>query len=174
LRQFKQVMGARYGFSPDDQNAVLIYFDALERARTIQTIFGGFKLFLAAVGVLILAIGGIGVMNVVLVSVAARRFEIGLRKALGATPRAIYLHFFIETVAACLASGLLGFLLGAAGIALLAAVPLPEGFSRPALDLDTAALAFGLLSAIAVTVAVVPARRAAQLPPIEALRSAAA
>ncbi|HVR73733.1 MAG TPA: ABC transporter permease, partial [Planctomycetota bacterium] len=124
LRQFREVMGARYGFAPTDRNAVVVYFDGIERARSIAAIFGGVRVFFSAVGALILAIGGIGVMNVVLVSVASRTFEIGLRKALGATPFAIYVQFFLETVVACLSSGLLGFLLGAGTIALLSALPL--------------------------------------------------
>jgi putative ABC transport system permease protein len=170
LRQFKEVMGARYGFDPEDRNAIVIYFDSIERARMIGAVFGGLRAFLAAIGILILAIGGIGVMNVVLVSVAARRFEIGLRKALGATPLAIYSQFFAETVLACLGSGLLGFVLGAAAIALLQGLPLPEGFSRPVLDTKVAAIAFGLLSFVAVLVGLYPARRASAMAPVEALK----
>jgi ABC-type lipoprotein release transport system permease subunit len=171
LRQFREVMGARYGFKPTDRNAVVIYFDAIERARWIGAVFGAIRLFLAAVGVMILAVGSIGVMNVVLVSVAARTFEIGLRKALGATPRVIYLQFFSETVLVCFLSGALGFLLGAAGIALLAGLPLPQGFSRPVLDLRAASMAFGLLAAAAVLAGLYPARRAALLTPVQALRT---
>ncbi len=170
LRQFRQVMGSRYGFAADDENAVLVYFDSIARAQSIEMIFSALRVFLAAVGILILTIGALGVMNVVLVSVAARRFEIGLRKTLGATPTIIYLQFFTETVITCILSGLLGFLLGSGGIALLAAVPLPEGFSRPVLDIETAALSFGLLALVAVIVGYYPARAAARLPPIAALR----
>jgi len=171
LRQFREVMGARYGFTPDDRNAIVIYFDSIERARSIAAIFGGIRRFLAAVGMLILGIGAIGVMNVVLVSVAARRFEIGLRKALGATPLVIYAQFFAETLLACFSSGALGFILGAAGIALLQGLPIPEGFSRPILDEQVAALAFGLLAAVAVLVGFYPARRAALLAPVDALKA---
>ncbi len=171
LHQFREVMGARYGFTADDRNSVVIYFDAIERARSINAVFGGVRIFLAAVGVLILAIGAIGVMNVVLVSVAARTFEIGLRKALGATPLVIYMQFFAETVLVCLASGGLGFLLGTGGIALLSWVPLPEGFSKPSLEARSVAIAFGLLSVVAVLAGLYPARRAARMTPIDALRA---
>jgi putative ABC transport system permease protein len=109
-------------------------------------------------------------MNVVLVSVAARRFEIGLRKAVGATPGVISLQFFLETAIGCVASGALGFVLGGACIALLRVVPLPEGIAEPSLDLRTALTAFGLLSALAVAVGIFPARQAARMAPIEALR----
>jgi len=173
LHQFKQVMGARYGFDPEDRNAVIIYFDAIERAQSIESIFGGMRLFLAAVGTLILAIGGIGVMNVVLVSVAARTYEIGLRKALGATPGQIYLQFFLETALACFVSGLQGFALGAGGIAILSAFPLPESFSRPILDGGTTAISFGILTAVAALVGLYPAARAASLVPVEALQGRA-
>ena len=170
LRQFKEVMGARYGFGPEDRNAVVVFFDSIARAKSIAAIFRGFRLFLAAVGALILGIGAIGVMNVVLVSVAARKFEIGLRKALGATPFVIYTQFFIETLLACLSSGGLGFLLGAGAIALVQTLPLPEGFSRPVLDAEISLFAFGLLAGVAVLVGIYPARRAALLAPVEALK----
>ena len=170
LRQFREVMGARYGFEPDDRNAVVIYFDAIEQARSIGAVFGGLRIFLAAVGALILAIGAIGVMNVVLVSVAARKFEIGLRKALGATPPVIYFQFFAECVLACLASGALGFFLGLGGITLLQGLPLPEGFSKPVFDGQAAWVAFALLGAAATLVGIYPARRAALLVPAEALK----
>jgi len=173
LRQFREVMGARYGFDPDDRNAVLLYFDAIERARSIKAIFGGVRLFLVAIGALILAVGAIGVMNVILVSVAARTFEIGLRKALGATPLTIYTQFFLEAVLACLLSGLLGFVLGAIGIELLSGIPLPAGFSSPELDLRTAGISFGILAVVAVAAGVFPARRAAFLVPVEALKGRA-
>ena len=173
IEQFRTVMGSRYGFGPDDRNAVLIYFDAIERARSVEAIFGGARIFLAAVGVLILAIGGIGIMNVVLVSVASRTFEIGLRKALGATPFAIYTQFFFETSLACFLSGLLGFSLGAGSIALLSELPLPQNFSRPVLDMQTSLVSFGILTGIALAVSFYPAKRAALLPPIEALQAPA-
>jgi putative ABC transport system permease protein len=171
LRQFREVMGARYGFEPDDRNAVLTYFDSIERARSIKAIFGGIRMFLVAIGILILAVGAIGVMNVILVSVAARTFEIGLRKALGATPFTIYMQFFLEAALACLLSGILGFVLGAIAIELLSGLPLPEGFSSPVLDFRTSGLAFGILAAIAVAAGVYPARRAALLVPVEALQA---
>jgi ABC-type antimicrobial peptide transport system permease subunit len=172
LRQFKQVMGARYGFGPEDRNAVIIYFDAIERARSIESIFGYVRFFLGAVGVLILAIGGIGVMNVVLVSVTARTFEIGLRRALGATPLVISAQFFLEALLACLLSGAVGFLLGAGGIGLLQLFPLPEALSI-GLDIHTASISFGLLSLTAVLVGIYPARRASLLLPVAALQSRA-
>ncbi|MBI4586800.1 MAG: ABC transporter permease [Planctomycetes bacterium] len=171
LEQFRGVMGARYGFDPNDRNAVVIYFDSIERARAIGRIFGSLRLFLSAVGAAILAIGAIGVMNVVLVSVSARKFEIGLRKALGATPLAIYFQFFTETVLGCFLSGSLGFFIGVLGVAFLGSIPLPEGFSRPILDFRATSLAFCLLAAIAIAAGVYPASRAARLPPVVALRA---
>lgn len=170
LHQFREVMGARYGFDADDRNAVVVYFDSIEKARSIEAIFGGIRVFLVAVGLLILGIGAIGVMNVVLVSVAARRFEIGLRKALGASPVVIYGQFFAETLLACFASGAMGFLLGVGGIAILQGLPLPEGFSRPVFDSTVAVFAFGLLLVVAMLAGFYPARRAAVLPPVEALK----
>jgi putative ABC transport system permease protein len=109
-------------------------------------------------------------MTVVLASVAARSREIGLRKALGATPAVIALQFFVEVVVACAASGVVGFLAGAFGVAVLAGVELPRGFSRPVLDLEAAAIGFALLALVAVVAGLGPAWRAARLPPAAALR----
>jgi ABC-type antimicrobial peptide transport system permease subunit len=173
IGQFAEVMGARYGFETSDQNAVLVFFDAIEKARSIETIFRGLRVFLAAVGALILAIGAVGIMNVVLVSLASRRYEIGLRKALGATPGLIYAQLFLETAASCALSGLFGLVIGVGGIALLHVVPLPEGLSVPRFDLEAGLWALGLLALVAAAVASYPARRAARMPPVEALRSPA-
>lgn len=170
LRQFRQVMGSRYGFEEDDLNAVLIYFDAIGRARSIAMVFRGVRLFLSVVGVLILAIGTLGVVNVILVSLSSRHYEIGLRKALGATPFHISVQFFAEAVIACLASGLAGFAVGFLIIRSLAFVPMPEGFSRPVLDATAALNSFALLLGVAVAAGVYPARRAAAQSPVQALR----
>jgi putative ABC transport system permease protein len=169
LRQFREVMGSRYGFDIDDRNAVVVYFDAIERARSIEFVFLAVRGFLAAVGAVILAVGALGVMNVVLVSLSARRYEIGLRKALGATPLGIALQFFVETALACLASGLCGFGAGAAAVKLLALVPLPQGFAEPTVDTRAALLGFSLLAVLAAATAVYPAYRAARLDPVRAL-----
>ena len=123
-------------------------------------------LLLAAVASVSLVVGGIGIMNIMLVSVTERTREIGLRMALGATGRAIRTQFLVEAVCLSMLGGLLGILLGIGG-----AVAIAEMAGWPVLlQLQTILLAFGFAGAIGVFFGYYPARKAALLNPIEALR----
>jgi putative ABC transport system permease protein len=122
---------------------------------------------LAGIAAISLLVGGIGVMNIMLVSVTERVREIGLRKALGATPAAIRRQFLVEASVLGLAGGILG-----AGLGLIGAVVLPHFISNTiAIEWWAVAGAIGVAMAIGVVFAVYPATRAARLAPIEALRS---
>ncbi len=122
---------------------------------------------LAGIAAISLLVGGIGVMNIMLVSVTERIREIGLRKALGATPRVIRRQFLVEASVLGLLGGLCGVLLG-----LLGALVLPGLISQP-VDVSGAAMLVAILVAIAIALVfgVYPASRAARLSPIDALRS---
>ena len=128
--------------------------------RTLTILLGG----IAGISLLV---GGIGVMNIMLVSVTERVREIGLRKALGATPRLIRRQFLLEASVLGLTGGALGALIGALG-----AVLLPHAIGDP-ITLSAPATAGALVIAIAIGLVfgVYPASRAAQLAPIDALRS---
>ncbi len=132
----------------------------------IDTVINVFTAFIAAVGAISLIVGGIGVMNIMLVSVTERTREIGIRKALGAKTSTIMFQFLTESVILCCIGGLIGLILGIAG-ALAAAsyvdVPIKIQFS-------TILLAVGFSSAIGIFFGIYPARRAAKMLPIEALR----
>ena len=120
--------------------------------------------------VVTLLLGGIGVMNIMLIAVRERTREIGVRKALGATSAAIQRQFFSEGLALTLVSGAIGFGIGFALSALVNLAPMPERFAGLILTWQTAAFAVAALTAIGVAASVYPARRASRLPPIEALR----
>jgi putative ABC transport system permease protein len=134
---------------------------------TIGRILGLLTLVLAAIAAISLLVGGVGVSNIMLVSVRERTREIGLRKALGARQRDILLQFLIEAVLLCVVGGLIGIGLGVGSSLLVAAVsPLPAVIAW-----WSPALAFTVSAAVGVFFGVAPARRAGRLDPVVALRT---
>lgn len=170
LAEVRGVLGRRHGFDPSQRNTLVPYFDAYERKAKIDAVFGGLETFLSAVGVLILLLGAVGVSNVVLMSVTARTFEFGLRRALGCRRRWIFAQVFLEAGLVCVVSGALGFVLGMAGVAVMQTVELPEGFAPPQVEWEGAWLPGVLLLAVTLAAAVWPAARAARMSPVQALR----
>jgi putative ABC transport system permease protein len=125
-----------------------------------------FTLLLAGIAAVSLLVGGIGIMNIMLVSVTERTREIGIRKALGATRTNVLLQFLIEAVVLCLFGGVIGILLGTG-----AAVFLRTVFDwNASVGLSSVVLAFVFSAAVGILFGVWPARRAMSLDPIEALR----
>ena len=133
---------------------------------TMQETTGTITLFLGAVAAISLVVGGIGIMNIMLVSVTERTREIGIRKALGATYRNILLQFIIEAIAIGVTGGLIGITLGIAGARLIS---LLAGWNTV---ISGAAIlaAFGVSVCIGLFFGIYPARKAALLDSIEALR----
>jgi putative ABC transport system permease protein len=145
-------------------------WDTIQQSKMMGTVFNVMNVFLGAVGMVTLALGAIGVVNIMLVAVSERTHEIGLRKALGATNRSILFHFFLEGLFLTLGSGLLGMGLATALMAMLGTVRGPGGFDPPKLVPMTAILAIGSLTLAGVVAGLYPARKAAILQPVEALR----
>jgi putative ABC transport system permease protein len=134
---------------------------------TIGRILNLLTLVLAAIAAISLLVGGVGVSNIMLVSVRERTREIGLRKALGARQRDVLLQFLIEAVLLCVVGGLIGIGLGVSGSLLAASVtPLPAVISW-----WSPVLAFTVSALVGIFFGVAPARRAGRLDPVEALRS---
>jgi putative ABC transport system permease protein len=137
--------------------------DFLNTAAETSKVFGTLLAGIAAVSLLV---GGIGIMNIILVSVTARTREIGVRKALGATGPNILLQFLIEAVVLCLLGGLIGVVLGGGG-----AILLGNAFNwNTELSMQSVVMAFAFSATVGVLFGVWPARRAAKLDPITALR----
>ena len=132
----------------------------------VTTITGGLTILLGSIGGISLLVGGVGIMNIMLVAVSERTAEVGLRKALGARRRDVLLQFLIEATVLATLGGIIGSGLGLGTVALVAAVtPLPASAGP-----GTVLLTVGLSGGIGVFFGVVPARRAARLDPIVALR----
>jgi putative ABC transport system permease protein len=144
--------------------------DTVQTVDTVGKIFDAMDTFLGSVGLVTLGLGAIGIINIMLVAVADRTREIGLRKAIGATNASIMFQFFVEGAFLTMLSGGIG-IAGAAGVmALLSGISLGEGFDPPKLVASTAALAVVSLAVAGVAAGLYPARRAALLQPVEALR----
>jgi putative ABC transport system permease protein len=117
-----------------------------------------------------LMVGGIGVMSVMTISVTERTREIGVRKALGATTGHIQRQFFLEGFVLTLLSGAAGFLIALGLCALINLAPMPMRFEGMVLTWQAGLAAVAAVVVVGVTTSTYPARRAAQLPPVEALR----
>jgi putative ABC transport system permease protein len=126
--------------------------------------------FLGGVGLVTLALGAIGIINIMLVAVTERTREIGLRKAVGATNRSILFQFFLEGACLTLLSGALGVAGAMLVIHLLSGVNLPQGFDTPRIVPLSAISAVLSLALAGISAGLYPARKAAMLDPVEALR----
>jgi putative ABC transport system permease protein len=169
VKQVRRTLGRLHNFDPRDEEAASIW-DTVKNAQANRMIFVGMEIFMGAVGVATIFLGGLGVMNVMLVSVRERTREIGVRKALGATRESILRQFFLETIIVVVLSGGTGLIIsyGICGLVnLLPKMPFFDGLDA---SWQLAALTIGLLGLIAVLSALYPANRAASVDPIEALR----
>ena len=167
--EVRAILAPRHDFDPTDREAISMW------NTTLSTVFFDKMItsmndFFIAVSIITLALGGIGVMNIMLISVKERTREIGIRKALGATSRNVQRQFFAEGLLLTLVSGVVGLSIGLGLCQLINLLPLPARFSGMIITWQTAAFAIGVLALIGVAAATYPARRAADMPPIEALR----
>jgi putative ABC transport system permease protein len=164
-----KIIARRKGFDWHSKEA-FEEWDTIKNEQMVGKIFDAMNMFLGGVGLVTLALGGIGVVNIMLVSVAERTQEIGLRKALGATNRSVLIQFFLEGAFLTLVSGGLGMGAAAALMSWMHTLPSPPGFDPPTLVPTSAALAIGCLAAAGVAAGLYPAHRAAIMQPVEALR----
>jgi len=161
----REILRERHRLAPDDEDDFSI-ISQTELLETFGAVTSVLTLFLGAIAAISLLVGGIGIMNIMLVSVTERTREIGLRKAIGATPAAIQGQFLIEAITLSIIGGLLGILLG---IGLALGVTRFVDFNA-IIQPQAIVLAVGFSAAVGLFFGLYPARRASKLNPIEALR----
>jgi putative ABC transport system permease protein len=170
-QQVHEIIARRHGFDPNAKDA-FNEWDTIKSEKMVGKIWTAMDVFLGSVGIVTLALGAVGIINIMLVSVTERTREIGLRKALGATKRSILTQFFIEGLLLTGVSGAVGI----GGAALLMYILQSamgnnmQGFDPPRLVPWSAALAIVSLSVSGIVAGLYPASKAAELDPVEALR----
>jgi putative ABC transport system permease protein len=169
LDQVKRIVAERHHYDPNDKEALWVW-DTLEGSKFTERIFGVMTLFFGAVALLTLALGGIGVMNIMLVAVTERTREIGIRKALGATAVDIRRQFLVESAIITIVSGICGLFFGVGICLLMRFIPLPDFVPHPVISPLAIIASLTTLTVITLFAGTYPALRAANLSPMECLR----
>ncbi len=168
-KEIRRVLAPVKGFDPDDREALSLWNTAIESVM-FSKMMRSMKNFFLGVSLITLVLGGIGVMNIMLIAVRERTREIGLRKALGATSRGIHRQFIVEGLALTLFSGAMGLAGGWGLCQLINLLPRPARFSGMIVTPATGLMAAAALALVGLLAALYPASRAASLPPVESLR----
>jgi putative ABC transport system permease protein len=170
--EIRSLLLERHRIAPGEKADFEVH-DAAEIAAVFAAITGGLTAMLSAIAAISLVVGGVGIMNIMLVSVTERTREIGIRMALGARPRDILRQFLVEAVVLSSIGGLIGIALGIGasfGITALINVLLPNAHWPFMVSIPAALVALGFAAAVGIFFGYYPARRASRLDPIEALR----
>jgi putative ABC transport system permease protein len=173
IKEFRRAMAAKYRFDPEDEQ-VFSTFDSIETMGIISKVFRGIQIFLGVVGGLTLIIAGIGVANIMYVTVRERTREIGIKMAVGARPGYIIGQFVIEALLTAVVGGALGIGLGLSMIEGFKALPIEHEvmnvIGKPVFSAMLALICSTILTFIGLLSGVFPANRASKVDPVEALR----
>jgi putative ABC transport system permease protein len=169
IHQVYEILGREHHFDPSDKDALFVW-DTLNSSELVERIFDVMTLFFGAVALMTLSLGGIGVMNIMLVAVTERTREIGLRKSIGARASDIRNQFFAEAATLMMISGGLGLIAGVGICVLFNTLPLPDIIPHTVVSPAAIVAAILTLGIITMAAGMYPAQRAAALSPIECLR----
>jgi putative ABC transport system permease protein len=172
ITEMRTILGRRHGFDPEDKDALAVW-DTVESFKNITNLFVSIKLMLGIVGAITLSVGGVGVVNIMLVAVRQRVNEIGVRRAVGARRRDIFVQFFVESLLISVTGGAAGVLSGVGLCRFIAGLSLPDGFAPPVVTPGILVAAVCVLGGVALLAGVIPALRAAATTPLAALRESA-
>jgi putative ABC transport system permease protein len=167
--QVSEVLGRRHRFDPQDKDAVYVW-DTSENMKFFHNLFLGFNLFLGVVGSFTLIVGGVGVANIMYIVVRERTREIGIRRALGARRKDILLQILFETGLIVGMGAVFGLIISFAMVKAAAFLPIQESVGTPTISALVVAITLLLLAGVALLAGFFPARRAANLDPVESLR----
>ena len=174
----REVLARRHHFNPKDEKATPEW-DTIENGRELRLFTIALDILLGLIGALTLGVGGVGVMNIMLVSVTERTREIGLRKAIGARPRHLLIQFLSESLVLTFIGGAVGMVMAVIIAAIIPPMPLYSDFYKTAnhdgdiflrTSLPVMLISFAVLAVVGVTSGFWPALKAARMNPIEALR----
>ena len=164
-----EILGARYKFDPTDKEALSVW-DTTEGFAFLKTFFLAFQAFLVGIGVATLITGGIGVSNIMNVVLEERSKEIGIKMALGARKSIILSQFIFETLLITTVGGIFGFLFAWAVVQIVPMFKIQDYIGVPSVDVFVGILAMILIGLVGFTAGIFPARRAANLEPVKALK----
>ncbi|HLF14147.1 MAG TPA: ABC transporter permease [Bacteroidota bacterium] len=166
----REVLAKRYTFDAADKDAIWIW-DTAEFDKFFFYFFLAFNIFLGLIGSFTLAVGGIGVANIMYIVVQERVREIGIKRAVGAKRSNILFQFFLETIFIVGLGSSVGFAIAVGITEALAYIPIREFVGTPEISIEVAAATMALLSGIGLTAGLLPAKRAANLDVVECLRA---
>lgn len=164
-----QVLGAKHKFDPEDKEALMMW-DTSEFQKFLTYFFLAFRAFLAIIGTFTLIVGGIGVSNIMNIVVEERTKEIGIKMSLGAKKRHVLSQFIFETLMITFVGGLIGFMFAFMVVKIFPFFKLEEYMGIPEISFFTALIAVGVLGTVGLISGFFPARRAANLNPVQALK----
>ncbi|NND12259.1 MAG: ABC transporter permease, partial [Flavobacteriaceae bacterium] len=172
--QIFDVMRERHTIHPEDKRAIG-HFDLYAEYSKIEGLFGALNIVAFVVGILVLLSGIIGISNIMLIVVKERTKEIGIRRALGATPWSIRGQILLESIVLTIISGMVGIIIGSLTIYGLNAILEANGpvdmFANPSVNLSVILLALAILVISGLLAGFIPAQNAIKVKPVEALRT---